>query len=118
MQQMPQQYQYPPQQQMAPQPAGPAVAPAREPKRNIILIGIGLFLLIFIALPVFGLFAYNLYQYMTIEDKFADLPSYARSFGVEIVKRAAMKRMMIFGPVSGVFGLVGLVLAGLGMRKK
>ncbi len=29
-----------------------------------------------------------------------------------------MKRMMIFGPVAAVFGITGLVLGLIGMRKK
>jgi hypothetical protein len=96
---------------------GPAAMQVRAPKRNVVLIAIGAFMLL-IGFLVFCLFAYNLWQYLTVEDRFTTLPSYARAFAVEIVQKAAIKRMMIFGPVSGFFGLVGLVLAGLGLRKK
>ncbi len=119
MQPMPPQQPYPQHAPMQPaMPMGPSVAvAAREPKRNLVLMAIGAFLLL-IGFLVFCLFAYNLWQYLTVEDRFTTLPSYARAFAVEIVQKAAMKRMMVFGPVSGFFGLVGLVLAGLGLRKK
>jgi hypothetical protein len=99
--------------------AAPA-AVARQPKRNIALILGGLFLLL-IALGVGSVFALNLYQYLTVADRWAadsTLSPVAREFGVRIVEQAAMKRMMVFGPVMGFFGLVGLVLTGLGLRKK
>ena len=117
----PQQQQYAPapQQQYAAAPAGMA-APARQPKRNIFMILGGGFLLR-ISLGVGSVFAMNAYQYATVADRWASdsrLSPMARELGVRIVQRAAMRRMMIFGPVSGVFGLAGLVVAGLGLRKK
>jgi hypothetical protein len=95
-------------------------APARQPKRNVVLILIGVVLL-FISLGVGAVFAYNLWQYLTVADRWADKPGLipeARDFAVRIIEQAAMRRMMIFGPISGFFGLIGLVLAGLGLRKK
>ena len=107
----------PPQAMGQPMPAAPM---ARQPKRNIVLILIGVVLL-FIALGVGAIFAYNLWQYMTVEDRWASSPGLspmARELGVRIVQKAAMNRMMIFGPVAGFFGLIGLVLSILGLRKK
>ena len=112
MQPMPQQFQ-----QQATVPQVPSAIAAREPKRNVIMIVIGA-LALGLGFLVFCVFAYNLWQYMTVADRFTTLPSYSRDFAVEIVQRAAMKRMMIFGPVAGFFGLVGLVLAGFGFRKR
>jgi len=118
MQQMPPQYQHPaPMQQPTPMAAGVGAVAMHQPKRNVILMAIGALSLL-IGFLVFCLFAYNLWQYMTVADRFTTLPSYAREFAVEIVQKAAIKRMMVFGPVAGFFGLVGLVLSGLGFRKK
>lgn len=119
---------YPPQgqpQQAYPQPgfAGPqagapmgAAGPAANQQKMAMLAGGGVLLLI--GLAVGALFLYNLYQYLTIEDRFADLPRYARGLGVRIVKDAAMKRMMMFGPVATLFGGGGAVLVFLGLKKK
>lgn len=93
---------------------------ARQPQRNVALIVVGAILL-FIALGAGFVFLMNLNQYLTIEDKWANDPFLspaARDFGVRIIKEAALKRMMMFGPVSGLFGIVGLVLGILGLRKK
>lgn len=63
----------------------------------------------------------NLHPYLTIEDKWANAPllsPMARDFGVRIIQKAAMKRMMVFGPTSGLFGIGGLVVGLLGMRKR
>ncbi len=98
-----------PMQQAYPQPA------ATGPKRNIGLI-IGGLVLLGIGALAFLVFAYNLYQYETVEEHFADIKGAA--WVVDLVKESDMRRMMIFGPVATVFGLVGLVLTFLGMRKK
>lgn len=74
-----------------------------------------------IALGAGLVFVMNLHQYLTIEDRWANDPllsPMARDFGVRIIQKAAMKRMMVFGPTSGVLGLTGLVLGVLGLRKK
>lgn len=63
MQPMPPQQQYPQHAPMQPaMPVGPGVAvAAREPKRNLVLMAIGAFLLL-IGFLVFCLFAYNLWH--------------------------------------------------------
>ena len=84
------------------------------------LIVVGAIMLV-IALGAGFVFLMNLNQYLTIEDKWANDPFLspaAREFGVRIIQDAALKRMMVFGPVSGLFGIVGLVLGFLGLRKK
>lgn len=105
------QYGYPP---AYPQPF------ARQPQRNVALIVVSAILLV-IALGAGFAFLMNLNQYLTIEDRWADesfLSPAARDFGVRIIKEAALRRMMTFGPVSALFGIVGLVLGILGLRKK
>lgn len=113
------QYQQPLQPQYYPPQSATMPAAPREKKRNVALILIGLVFLL-LSLAVGALFAYNLWQYLTVEDRWANSPMLpeARRFGVAIVQRAAEKRMMLFGPVSGFLGFVGLVLAGLGLRKR
>ncbi|XYH98407.1 hypothetical protein ACMHYB_01175 [Sorangium sp. So ce1128] len=86
-------------------------------QRNMGLVAGG-GVMLFIALAVGALFLYNLYQYLTVEDHFADLPRYARNLGVAIVQQAAMRRMTIFDPISALFGAGGAVLMFLGFRKK
>jgi hypothetical protein len=102
----------------APQPGFPTAgaAPQGGQRNPGLMAGGGV--LLFIAFAVGALFLYNLYQYLTVEDHFADLPRYARNLGVAIVKGAAMRRMTIFGPVSALFGAGGAVLMFLGFRKK
>jgi hypothetical protein len=106
---------------MPPGHAGFAPAPAPAPKRrNVALIIIGIVLAV-VALGAGVVFLINLHQYLTIEDRWANDPLLspsARRFGVALIQGAAMKRMTIFGPISGLFGLVGLILFGLGLRKK
>jgi hypothetical protein len=108
---------------MQPPHGYPAAYPrpfARQPERNVALIVVGAILLV-IALGAGFVFLMNLNQYLTIEDKWANDPFLtpaARDFGVRIIKEAALRRMMTFGPVSGLFGIVGLVLGILGLRKK
>lgn len=112
--------------QQAPAPYPAHYAPAsprpfvREPQRNVVLVGVGALLLI-VALAAAFAFLMNLNQYLTIEDRWASDPLLspaARDFGVRIIKDAALKRMMMFGPASGLFGIAGLVLGLLGLRKK
>ena len=109
---------YPPQQ---PYPQAGYPQPfAKQPQRNVALIVVGAILLV-VALLAGAVFLMNLNQYLSIEDKWAHDPYLspaARDFGVRIIKQAAMKRMMMFGPVSGLTGIVGLVLGFLGLRKK
>ena len=95
---------------MYPQP------PQRPAQRNVALIVVGVVLLGIGALA-FLVFAYNTYQYATVEDRFSDLGASA-GFVVQLVKESAMKRMMIFGTVAGLLGLAGLVLGLLGLRKR
>ena len=93
---------------------------AAAPKRNLALLITGAALVFFSLLPG-ALFAMNLYQYATVEDRWAEdgqLGPEAREFGVRVVQEAAMRRMVLFGPVSAVIGLGGLVMFGLGLRKK
>jgi hypothetical protein len=92
----------------------------RQPQRNVALIVIGAILLV-IALGAGFVFFMNLYQYMTVEDRWANDPMLsraARGFGVRIIKAAAMRRMEMFGPIMGLFGIGGLVCSFLGIRKK
>lgn len=99
--------------------AAPFGAP-RAPQRNVALLVVAAVLLL-IALGAGLVFVINLHQYLTIEDKWANDPllsPMARDFGVRIIQKAAMKRMMVFGPTSGVLGIAGLVLGLLGLRKK
>jgi len=103
---------YPQQQQ---QPYGQAPQVPGGGKRNIGLM-IGGFVLLGIGALAFLVFAYNAYQYSTVEERFSDIKGSA--WVVDLVKEADMRRMMIFGPVAAVFGLVGLVLTFLGFRKR
>ena len=118
-QQPQQQQQYPqqgyppqgyPQQQYAQAPQVPGGG-----RRNVGLM-IGGFVLLAIGALAFLLFAYNAYQYSTVEERFSDIKG--SGWVVDLVKESDMRRMMIFGPVAAVFGLVGLVLAFLGFRKR
>lgn len=108
-------YYPPPQQQMMMQQPQYAMQPPAK-KRNPALIAVGAILLV-IGTLAFLVFAYNAWQYSTVEDRFADLGSSSK-WVVDLVKEADMRRMMIFGPVAAVFGLGGLVLGLLGMRKR
>ena len=114
-------YGAPPQQQgfaPFPQSGGPmgGMVPAANQQKTAMLAGGGV--LLFIALAVGLLFLRNMHQYLTIEDRFASLPSYARGFGVRLVKEAAMNRMIVFGPLAALFGAGGGVLMFLGLKKK
>ncbi|MCA9590085.1 MAG: hypothetical protein KC657_32500 [Myxococcales bacterium] len=89
-------------------------------KRNVALITIGIVLAV-VALIAGFFFVINLHQYLTVEDRWAAdrlLSPSGRAFGVRLIKAAAMKRMTLFGPVSGLSGITGLVLFVLGMRKR
>lgn len=113
-----QHYSNPPQvwQQQQPQQAYGFV---KQPSRNIgMIIGGSILLVIALAAGVF--FFINLHQYLTIEDRWANDPLMAHNttWIVELIKRAAMKRMVIFGSVMGLTGIGGFVLGGLGLRKK
>lgn len=93
---------------------------AQAPQRNVGLMAGGAVLLV-LALGVGALFAFNLYQYLTVADRWANDPMLsksARAFGVAIVQAAAAKRMAMFGPVSALFGIGGVTLLVLGLRKK
>ena len=114
-------YGAPPQQQgfaPFPQPGAPmgGLMPAANQQKTAMLAGGGV--LLFIALAVGLLFLRNMHQYLTIEDRFSSLPSYARGFGVRLVKEAAMNRMIVFGPLAALFGAGGGVLMFLGLKKK
>ncbi len=98
-----------PQQAMYPQQQAPAK------KRNVALIVVGCVLL-GVGFLAFLLFAYNAHQYATVEEHFADIQGSA--FVVDLIKESDMRRMMIFGPVSAVFGIAGLVMSLLGMRTR
>lgn len=91
-----------------------------SPKRNVALIVVGI-LLFAVALGAGVVFLINLNQYLSVEDRWADdslLSPEARRFGVSIIQRAAIKRMTLFGPLSGGLGITGFVLFLVGMRKK
>ena len=90
------------------------------PKRNVALLVVGIVLLL-IALGAGVIFIINLNQYLTVADRWANDPLLSkagRNFGVAIIKAAAKRRMFTFGPVSGLFGVGGLVCLVLGIRKK
>ena len=92
----------------------------RAATRNVGLIVVGIVLAV-VALGAGVVFVINLSQYLSIEEKWANQPFLspeARRFGVSLIKRAAFKRMTLFGPVSGGFGVLGVVLLLLGMREK
>jgi len=93
----------------------PAISYQPAKRRNPALIVVGGVLLA-IALLAFAVFALNAYQYSTAADKLGDIEG--AGWVVDLVKQAALKRMMIFGSVSGVFGLGGLVLGIFGLRKR
>lgn len=88
---------------------------APQPKRSVGLIITGVLLLLVATLAA-CVFAYNLYDYMNVDDTFADMPD--AGWIVDIVKEADIKRMMIFGFVAALFGIGGLVCGGLGLRKR
>jgi len=104
---------YPQQQMMQPAPQYAMQPPAK--KRNPALIAVGVILML-IATLAFLVFAYNAYQYSTAEDHFSDIAGAA--WVVDLIKEAAMRRMMIFGSVTAIFGGAGLVLGILGLRKR
>ena len=107
---------YPYQQQQQPMYAQPpAYVQARPKQRNVALIVVGGILLVIGALA-FLIFAYNAYQYSTVEERFSDISGSA--WVVDLIKESDMRRMMIFGPVANVFGIAGLILGILGLRKK
>lgn len=118
---------YPPYQGQPPQPAQgygqqgyPQQGygqPPRGPRRNVGLVVVGAILLV-IGLGAGALFLYNFYQYSTVASRFTSLPRYSQGFAVRLVQAAAVNRMKVFGPVSALFGTLGLVLGGLGLRKK
>lgn len=84
-------------------------------RRNPALIAVGGVLLL-IGLFAFAIFAYNAWQYSTAEDKLGGIQG--AEWVVSLVKEAALKRMMVFGTVSGLFGLGGAVLGFFGLRKR
>jgi hypothetical protein len=90
-------------------------AAAMGPKRNVALLTLGSIALAIGLLSFIG-FAYNAYQYATVEERFADLAG--ASWIVEMVKEADLHRMMVFGPIALVFGTAGLVMGGFGLKKK
>jgi len=105
---------YPQQQQMMMQPQQYAMQPPAK-KRNPALIAVGAILFV-IGTLAFLLFAYNAWQYSTVEERFSDIAGSA--WVVDLVKEADMRRMMIFGPIAALFGGGGLVLGLLGLRKR
>jgi hypothetical protein len=100
-----------------PQPYGfgQFAAPARVPSRNVALIVCGSIVL-FVGLLTLAVFAYNAWQYATVEDRFSDIEG--AGWVVELVKEADYKRMLVFGPLSGVFLIGGVVMTVLGLRKR
>ena len=84
-------------------------------RRNVGLMIAGCALLAIAALA-FLVFAYNAYQYSTVEEHFSDIKG--AEWVVELIKEADLKRMIIFGSISAVFGIPGLVLGLLGLRKR
>lgn len=93
---------------------------AHAPKRNVGLLVAGV-LLFLLGAGAGVVFLINLSQYLTIEERWANDPLLspeARRFGVSIIQHAAMKRMTLFGPLSGGLSITGLVLFLLGLRKK
>ena len=114
-------YQYPPQQQQPQQPYYPQQQMQPYPaqgvvkRRNVGLIIAGCALL-GIAGLAFLVFAYNAYQYSTVEEHFSDIKG--SEWVVDLIKEADLKRMIIFGSVSALFGIPGLILGLLGLRKR
>ena len=89
-------------------------------KRNVALIVVGI-LVFLLAAGAGVVFLINLNQYLSIEERWENdslLSPEARRFGVSLIQHAAMKRMTLFGPLSGGLGVLGLVLFVLGLRKK
>jgi hypothetical protein len=111
----PQQQGYPQQPMGYPQQGYPQAYGQQGPKRNIALIIVGS-ILVFIATLSSLVFFYNLNDYANVEDNFADMPD--AGWIVDIVKEADMRRMIIFGAIAALFGITGLVLGGLGLRKR
>ncbi len=116
MQPYPYPQQQPPQQQQqmyAPQAYGQQMARPKQRNAALIVVGIILFLIGGLA---FLIFAYNAWQYATVEDRFSDIGG--SKWVVDIIKESDMRRMIIFGPVAAVFGIAGLILGIIGMKKK
>jgi len=93
-----------------------AYASVRAPQRRVGMM-VGGAALLFVSVVVGGLFFWNLHTYLTIEDRLADLGP-ETEWVVEMVEAASLRRMTIFGSVSALFGIAGLVLGGLGLRKR
>ena len=91
----------------------PTTQPAAKRNIGLILGGLALLGVGFLA---FLVFAYNAWQYATVEDRFSSLGG--SKWVVDLVKERDLERMIIFGPVAGVLGVAGLVLALLGLRKR
>ena len=117
MQPYPQQPQQPyyPQQQMMQQPQQQYAMQPPAKKRNPALIAVGAILMV-IGTLAFLVFAYNAWQYSTVEDRFSDIAG--SKWVVDLIKESDMRRMMIFGPIAALFGGGGLVLGLLGLRKR
>lgn len=113
------QYPYPPQPQLpqfaVQQPAYGYAAVPRGPKRNVALIVVGSIALFFGLLTLVAV-VYNAYQYATVEDRFSDIEG--AGWVVELIKEAALKRMMVFGPLTLLFLGGGVVTGALGLRKR
>lgn len=105
--------------QMQMQMPMPAPVMARQPQRSVGMI-VGGSILLFLSLCAAGLFFYNLHDYLTVEDRFMSDPVLSRGgrWLVNIVMEADLRRMTIFGAISAVFGIPGMILGGLGLRKK
>jgi hypothetical protein len=88
--------------------------------RNLGLIVAGV-LLFLLAAGAGVVFFINLNEYLSIEDTWASAPVLspeARRFGISLIKRAALRRMTLFGPIAGGFGVLGVVLLVVGLKKK
>jgi hypothetical protein len=105
----------PPQQQAWQGGYYPNQLAAQGPKRNVGLI-VGGSISLGVGLLAFVGFAYNAWQYATVEERFADLPG--SEWLVDIIKESDLHRMMVFGPLALVLLTAGLVMGGFGLRKK
>ena len=99
-------------------PQNQGLAPAA--RRNVGLIAVGIVVGL-LAMGAGVVFLINLNQYLSIEERWSNDPLLspeARRFGVALIRQAALKRMTLFGPLSGGLGVLGLALFVIGLRKK
>ncbi|MDB4947111.1 MAG: hypothetical protein JWP97_6645 [Labilithrix sp.] len=88
------------------------------PKPALVALGA---LLLVAAAAAAVVFAIHANRYFSIEDDWAReaaLSPEARRFGVSLLRRAALQRMSLFGPLAAGLAVVGVVLTSRGTARK